>query len=148
MKTLVKNRRAFFDFAIESELFAGIQLTGAEVKSLKNSQGSLAGAHVSLRNGEAFLVHLHISPYGKAGGPNADKSDPERDRKLLLNRKEIDALIGKEKGSVVIPIEIVQTGRGLIKAKIGVGYGKKKYDKRAAIKKRDIDKQIRNVKDR
>ena len=146
MKTLVQNRRARFDYLIEDEVIAGIQLSGAEVKSLKNSQGSLAGAHISIRGGEAFLVHLHISPYAKAGGASAAANDPERDRKLLLNRSELDSLIGKEKGSVIIPIEVLQTGRGLIKIKIGIGHGKKKYDKREAIKKRDIDKQIRKVK--
>jgi SsrA-binding protein len=146
MKILVQNRRARFDYSIEDELIAGIELSGAEVKSLKSSQGSLAGAHISIRGGEAFLVHLHVSPYAKAGGANATKTDPERDRKLLLNRSELDSLIGKEKGSVIIPIEVLQTGRGLVKVKIGVGHGKKKYDKRETIKKRDIDKQIRKAK--
>jgi SsrA-binding protein len=146
MKILVQNRRARFDYSIEDELVAGIELSGAEVKSLKNSQGSLAGAHISIRGGEAFLVHLHVSPYAKAGGANTASSDPERDRKLLLNRRELNSLIGKEKGAVIIPIEVLQTGRGLVKVKIGIGHGKKKYDKRETIKKRDIDKQIRKAK--
>ncbi len=142
MKTLVQNRRARFDYRIENELVAGIELTGSETKSLKGSQGSLAGSHVAIRGGEAFLVHLHISPYAK-GGPAALSADPERDRKLLLNRREIEAMDGKQKGSVIVPLEIVQTPHGYVKVRIGIGFGKKQYDKRETIKKRDIQKQIR-----
>ena len=145
MKTLVQNRKAFFDYNLKEEMFAGIQLDGAEVKSIKSSQASLNGAYVSIRGGEAFLAHMHVSPYAKSGKSD-DEASAERERKLLLNRKEINALIGKEKGSVIIPVAILETPRGLIKVKIGLGYGKKKYDKRETIKKRDIDKQIRREK--
>lgn len=145
MKTLVQNRRARFDYRIDDELVAGIELTGSETKSLKNSQGSLNGAHVAIRNGEAFLVHLHISPYAK-GGPAAKSADPERIRKLLLNRNEIEAMNGKQKGSIIVPLEIVQTPRGFVKVRIGIGFGKKQYDKRETLKRRDVEKQIRQEK--
>ena len=140
MKTLVDNKKAYFDFTISEELFAGMALSGAEVKSLKAGQGSLKGAYVIIRNEEAFLTHSYVSPYVYAP---SDSYNPERDRKLLLKHSEIASMIGKQRGSVIMPLQIVQTPRGLIKLKIGLGFGKKKYDKREAIKKRDIDRQIR-----
>jgi SsrA-binding protein len=140
MKVLVNNRKAFFDYAIEDEIVAGLVLSGAEVKSLKSSSASLKGAYVSLRNGEAYLVNAHISPYKYAGEKNGD---PDRQRKLLLNKREINQLIGKEKGLVIIPLEIVEVGRGLVKVKIGIGKSKKKFDKRETLKKRDVERRIR-----
>lgn len=119
-------------------------MTGPEVKSLKSGQASLKGAYVSLRGGEAFLVKAHVSPYKYAGGKHGAKDiNPERDRKILLNRREISGLIGKEKGTAIIPLEIFTGHRGLIKIKIGVGRGKKKYDKRETIKKREVERRIR-----
>ena len=136
----MRNKRAFFDYTIGDQLSAGLVLSGAEVKSLKNGQGSLKGSYVSIRNGQAYLVKAHISAYKYA----AQKSyDPEHDRKLLLNKKEINSLIGKEKGLQIIPIEIIEVSRGLIKLRIGLGKSKKKYDKRETIKKRDIERRIR-----
>jgi SsrA-binding protein len=148
MKTLVNNRKAYFDFAISDELFAGLVLTGGEVKSLKAGQASLKGAYVSIRNSEAYLIKAHITPYKYAGTAAGTKGiDPDRDRKLLLNRREIDALIGKEKGSVLMPLEIVEAGKGRVKLKIGVGKGKKKYDKRESIKKRETSRRIARQED-
>lgn len=86
------------------------------------------------------MTHAHITPYKYAGDKTAD---PERDRKLLLTKKEISGLLGKEKGMNLIPIEIFQGRRGLVKLKIGLGFSKKKYDKRETIKKRDIEKRVR-----
>lgn len=140
MKNLVSNKKAHFEFNIQEELVAGLVLSGAETKALKSGQASLAGAYVTLRGGEAYLTHAHITPYKYSG----DKThDPERDRKLLLTKKEISSLVGKEKGLHLIPIEIFQTGRGLVKLKIGLGFSKKKFDKRETIKKRDIEKRVR-----
>lgn len=139
MKNLVSNKKAFFEYNIQSELVAGLVLTGAETKSLKSGQASLAGSYVTIRGGEAFLTHAHITPYKYAGDKNGD---PERDRKLLLTKKEISGLLGKEKGMNLIPIEIFQS-RGLVKLKIGLGFSKKKYDKRETIKKKDIEKRVR-----
>ncbi len=141
MKTLVTNRKARFNYEIKNQLTAGLILSGQEVKSLKNGQGSLAGAYISIKGEEAFLTHAHISPY-KYAGENKN-FDPEQPRKLLLKKKEINSLIGKERGSVIIPLEIMETGEGLIKLKIGIGYGKKQYDKRETIKRREVERDIR-----
>lgn len=141
MKVLVNNKRAYFDYNITSQLTAGMLLSGAEVKSLKNGQGSLNGAYVSVKNEEVFLMHAHISPYKYAG--DIKGFDPEKPRKLLLNKKEIRSLIGKEKGLIIVPLEIIETNKGLVKIKIGMGFGKKKYDKRESIKKREIERDIR-----
>lgn len=143
MSILVSNRKANFDYAFSDELNAGLVLSGAETKSVKAGQASLKGAYISVRGAQAYLVKAHISPYKYA----ADKKyDPTRDRKLLLNKREINALIGKEKGVAIIPLEIFET-RGLVKLKIGIGHGKKKYDKRETIKKRDIQRRIRAEQD-
>ncbi len=145
MKVLVDNRKAYFNYSISDELTAGLVLSGAEVKSLKNGQASLKGAYVSMRGEEAFLTHAHISPYAKAG--DSKGFNPERDRKLLLNKREIQSMIGKEKGVVIMPLQILEGGRGLIKLKIGIGRGKKKYDKRETIKKREAERRIRRAED-
>jgi SsrA-binding protein len=145
MKVLVNNKQAYYDFAIADEMTAGMVLSGAEVKSLKNGQASLNGAYVSVRGGEAFLVHAHISSYKYAGDNKG--YNPEKDRKLLLNKKEIDSLIGKEKGLIIAPLQIFEGRKGLIKLKIGIGRGKKKYDKRESIKKRETDRRIRRGED-
>ncbi len=147
MKILVNNRKAAFDYNISNEMIAGLVLSGSEVKSLKASQASLKGAYISIRhspNPEAYLVKAHITPYKYAGIKNPD---PEKERKLLLNKKEISSLIGKEKGTVIIPLEIFVGTKGLIKLKIGVGKGKKKYDKRSSIKKREIERRIKRQED-
>ncbi len=140
MKILVKNKKAFFDYAIRENLNAGMVLSGSEVKSLRAGQGSLVGAYVTLRDMEAWLTHAHITPYKYAAGKEIN---PDRDRKLLLNKKELSSLVGKEKGSVIIPLEIIESDRGLIKLRIGLGFGKNKYDKREAIKKRETSRKIR-----
>lgn len=144
MKVLVNNRKAYFDFAINHELIAGLVLSGPEVKSLKAGQASLKGAYVTIRGEEAFLTKAHITPYAQAAEKNPD---PDRDRKLLLNKDEITSLIGKEKGTVMMPLEILQGRRGLIKLKIGIGKGKKQYDKRESIKKRDVKRRIARMED-
>lgn len=150
MKNLVSNRKALFDFSILEEMVAGLVLTGAEVKSLKSGQGSLKGAYISVRStsgkksgGEAFLVKAHITPYKYAGENAKGKAEPERERKLLLNKNELNSLIGKEKGGIVVPLEIFEGKRGLIKIRIGIGRSKKKFDKRESIKKREVERNIR-----
>lgn len=141
MAILAKNRQAYFDYEIEDELEAGIKLLGHEVKSVKGGNVSLKGAYVTMHNGEAVLVNVHISPYKYAG--KLSGYDPTRTRKLLLRRNELDYLIGKSKqgGHSVVPLEIY-TKRGFIKLKIGIGRGKKKYDKREAIRKREDRRKI------
>lgn len=144
MKVLVNNRKAYFDYLISDEIITGVSLSGPEVKSVKSGAVSLKGAYISIHNEEAFLVHAHITPYKYA--KNTDY-DPERRRRLLLKKKEIQSLIGKEKGVSIVPLELLLTPRGLIKLKIGIGRGKKKYDKRETIKKRDVERRIRRGED-
>ncbi len=144
MSVLAKNKEAFFNYVIEHELEAGIVLLGHEVKSVKTGTMSLKGAHVTIRGNEAVLVNAHISPYKYSG--EIPGYDPTRSRKLLLNRKEISSLIGKykEQGMAVVPLE-VYTKHGLVKLKLGIGRGKKKYDKRESIKKRDDKRKMARV---
>jgi SsrA-binding protein len=140
MKVLAKNRRASFDYELTELVVAGLVLTGDEVKSLKSGFGSLKGSFISLKDNEAYLTGAHVTPYSKA----SDKSniDPTRNRKLLLHRRQIDNLIGqKQSGLSVIPTALLLSG-SLIKIEIGIGRGKKRYDKRETIKRRDTDRDI------
>ena len=141
MKILAKNREAFFNYTIEHTLEAGIVLAGHEVKSVKTGTMSLKGAHVTIRGNEAVLVNAHISAYKYSG--EIPGYDPTRSRKLLLNRKEISSLIGKykEQGMTLVPLEVYEK-RGLVKIKLGIGRGKKKFDKRESIKRREADRKI------
>jgi SsrA-binding protein len=142
MPTLVTNKRARFDYDILATLEAGLVLQGQEVKSVKAGSVSLKGAFVTMRNNEAWLTNAHISKYPQAG-PLPDY-DPTRNRKILLNRRELKSLIGKRKeaGLTLLPLSLY-TKRNRIKVSIGIGRGKKKYEKRETIKKRDIDREIR-----
>lgn len=142
MKVLAKNSRASFDYDIKDTFVAGLVLTGAEVKSVKAGNVSMAGAYVSVSPGSVNLVNCHIGPYKYA--PN-EKYDPTQTRKLLLNKSEIHSLLGKEKGLTIIPLEIFQGNRGLVKVKIGLGKSRKKTDKREYIKKREAGKEIRKM---
>lgn len=144
MRILAKNKDAYFNYAIERELVAGIVLSGQEVKSVKKGDVSLKGAHVTIHGNEAFLVNAHISPYKYAGALKG--YDPTQTRKLLLKRHEISSLIGKAKeaGMAVVPLEF-QEQRGLVKVRVGIGRGKKKYDKRESIKKREDERKIARI---
>jgi len=140
MKVLAKNRRASFDYELTEHLVAGLVLSGDEVKSLKSGFGSLKGSFVSLRDNEAYLTAAHITPYSKA----SDKAgiDPTRNRKLLLHRRQIDTLIAhKQAGLSVVPTALLLAG-SLIKIEIGIGRGKKRYDKRETMKRRDTERDI------
>ena len=140
MATLAYNKRLRHDYTVQEEYEAGIVLTGAEVKACKLHHVSLAGAYVSERAGGLWLKNLHISPYQVKNQPGYD---PLRSRKILLRKVEINHLLGtiKTVGLTLLP-ESLYTTRGLVKVKLVVGRGKKKYDKRAAIKKRDVDRRI------
>jgi len=140
MKILAENRRAKFDYDIKDTLVAGLSLSGPEVKSVKQGNLSLTGSYVTVSSAGAALVNCHIGPYKYA--PN-EKYDPTQTRRLLLNQREIDSLLGKEKGLVIIPLEIFGSGRGWLKLRIGVGKARKKTDKREYIKKRESQKEIR-----
>ena len=142
MKIFADNRRARFDYDIKDTFDAGLVLSGAEVKSVKGGNVSMAGAYVSVAQNGASLVNCHIGPYKYA--PN-EKYNPTQTRKLLLNKSEINQMLGKEKGLTIIPLEIYQGRRGLLKIKIGLGKARKKTDKRDYLKKRDAQKEIRGA---
>jgi SsrA-binding protein len=140
MKVIAKNARASFDYDIKENLEAGLVLNGAEVKSVKSGNVSLTGSYVTVSPSGVSLINMHIGPYKYA--PN-EKYNPTQSRRLLLTQKEINQLIGKEKGMVLIPLEIYQNKRGWLKIKIGLGKARKKLDKREYIKKREVDREIR-----
>lgn len=141
--SIAVNKKALFDYEILEKFEAGIVLTGQEVKSVKNNQINLKGSYVVIKDNEAFLLNTHISPYKKAG--ILKDYNPTRGRKLLLNKKELKHLIGKsqEKGLTIVPLKVYTKGRGKIKIEIGIGRGKKKYEKKELIKKRDIEREMR-----
>lgn len=147
MPNLIEHKKAHFDYEILETYEAGIQLFGTEVKSLRDHQGKLEGAHVTVRGGEAFLLNAEIPPYQAANAP-ADY-DPKRNRRLLLTKKELAelALAEDKQGLTIIPLSMYNKGR-LIKVKLGIARGKKKGDKRETIKKREALRDIaREVKD-
>lgn len=133
-KLLVKNRRAFFEYEILEKYEAGLVLSGAEVKSLRNKQGSLAGSYVKIMSGEAWLINAQISPYKFAD--NTDY-DPKRRRKLLLHHSEIMELLRETESSsrTVIPLALVLRGNH-IKLELALAQGKKQWDKRRTLKER------------
>ncbi len=141
MATYIDNRKAHFNYAIEETFEAGIELTGFEVKSIKKGQGSITSAFCVIRGGEAYIVNLHIPPYQ----PNntAPGYDPDMTRRLLLSKKEIKRLADKDstKGLTLIPLSLYSKGR-YIKVSVAVARGKKVFDKRETIKKRESDREI------
>jgi len=145
MKLIQKNKLAYFNYEILEEYEAGIALTGPEVKSVKLGQVNLKGSYVTIKNEEPWLINAHISPYKMATGAQKNY-DPTRPRKLLLKKKEIKSLIGKEKsqGLTIIPLSVYILRR-FVKIKLGLARGKKKRDKREIIKKRETERRIQRI---
>lgn len=137
----IKNRRANFDYAITDTFTAGIVLTGTEIKSLRLGKGSLVDSFCYVVNGEVWLKNMYIAEYFYGTYNN---HQTRRDRKLLLNKKEIAKLAkcGKESGYSIVPMRVFISQRGLAKVVIGIGRGKKEYDKRQSIKERDDKRQM------
>lgn len=142
-KLIASNRKAFHDYFILQKVEAGIALTGTEVKSLREGRVNLKDSYIGFDHGEAFLVGTHISPYSHG---NRENHDPERKRKLLLHRREIDRLFGQvvEKGLTIVPLRLYFKG-GKVKAEIAVVRGKKLYDKREAEKRRELSREAAAV---
>ena len=136
------NKKARFDYQIQETFEAGLVLEGWEVKSLRDGRSQLKEGYVNIKNGEAWLVGVNISPLKTVSAHI--KPDPLRPRKLLLHRTELDRLIGsvERKGFSLIPMKLFWK-RGNVKIEIGLGKGKKSFDKREDIKKRDIDRNLR-----
>ena len=141
--SIAKNREAFHDYHILEALEAGIALTGTEVKSLRNHQATLTGSFARLEKGEVFVYNLHIAPYEHGSIFNPD---PKRERKLLLHRAQIRDLAAKiqSKGLTLIPLSLYFK-RGIVKVELGLAKGKRKYDKREAIKSRDHAREIQRA---
>lgn len=140
-KNITVNRKARHDYAILQTYEAGIVLTGTEVKSLRNGKANLVDSYASLKKGEVWLVGAHISEYTQG---NINNHEPTRTRKLLLNRSEIRRLIGKvnEKGLTLIPLRLYFKN-GRVKVELALAKGKKVYDKRESIAKRDFEREQR-----
>jgi SsrA-binding protein len=139
-RTAASNRRARHDYQILETLEAGIQLTGSEVKSLRAGRASITEAYGQIRDGEAWLEGMHIPPYEQGVTKGYD---PIRPRKLLLHRREIDRLFGKVKqqGLAMVPMRVYFT-HGIAKLELGLGKGKREYEKRQSIAKRDSEREM------
>jgi len=142
-KTLASNRKAFHDYTIEETYEAGIALTGTEIKSVRAGSVNLRDAYAQVRNGELWLMNVHVAPYEPASRQNVD---PYRDRKLLMHRKEILRLASRaqEKGLTLIPLKLYLK-KNRAKMEIGLARGKKLYDKRDAIAKRESEREIQRA---
>jgi SsrA-binding protein len=142
MKVLSENKKAYFNYQILEKYEAGIALNGQEVKSIKLGRINLMGSYVIIRNSEVYLIGASVPAYQPKNAPS--DYDPQRTRKLLLRKTEIDFLFGKsqQKGLTIVPIK-VYTNNGKIKIEIGIGKGKKEFDKRETIKKRETEKEMR-----
>ena len=140
-KIVVENRRARHNYAIEEVYEAGVALKGSEVKALREGRGQIAEAYALVRDGEVFIQGMHIAPY--SGASTHEVLDPVRTRKLLLHRKEIDAITDatQQKGKTLVPLRVYFV-HGLVKMEIGVATGRKHVDKRHAIAEREAKRQM------
>lgn len=137
----IRNKRATFDYELGDHFTAGIVLSGAETRSLRENHGSLQGAFVQVKDDEVWLINALITPL-KSNKADLPSDKQLQNRKLLLQRKEIEKIIeAKKQGQTVVPIKILNRGK-YIKVEIAIGRGKRKYDKRQAIKKREQARQI------
>lgn len=144
IKLVCQNKKARFDYFIDEVLEAGLVLLGPEVKSLREGRASLVDSYARVKKGEVFLYHMHITPYPYA---HHLRLDPVRTRKLLLNKREIRRLIGKtvEKGYTLIPTKVYFT-KGRAKIEIALAKGKRKYDKRQALKEKELKRDMEEAK--
>lgn len=143
IKIICKNRKAFFNFEVDDSFECGIVLVGSEVKSLRNGKANISDSYGKIRKGEMFLVDAHISPYEQS---NRENHDPLRERKLLLHKKEIKKLTGKvtERGFSLIPLKIYFKN-GKVKVEMALARGKKNYDKRESIKKKEQRRELERL---
>jgi SsrA-binding protein len=138
----IKNRQAFFEYYIDDKYLAGIMLTGTEVKSLRSGKASFNDSYCIFQKGELWIKSFHISEYSHG---TVNNHDPIRERKLLLNRRELKKLESKikEKGYTIIPLRLFFNEKNLAKVEIGLGKGKKLHDKRETIKQRDSERELK-----
>lgn len=142
MKSIVKNKKAYFEFQILEKHIAGIQLKGSEVKSIRAGKVSITEAYCFIKDGEIFIKGMHVTEHKEGGKHN--NHVPVRDRKLLMKKKEIFKLSEKtaQKGLTLAPLEILISDTGFVKLEVGLAKGKNLYDKRQTIKDRDIKREI------
>ena len=142
-KIIAKNPNAYHNYIIDDTIEAGIELTGTEIKSIRNGKVNIKESFANIKNGECYIYGMHISPYEYG---NIYNKDPLRDRKLLLNKFEINRLYGKiqQKGYSLIPISIYFKG-SFVKVELGIGKGKKLYDKRQEIAKKDAEMRMKKT---
>lgn len=142
-KVIAKNPVAYHNYSIEDTMEAGIVLTGTEIKSIRKGSANLKDSYANIKNGEVYIYGLHISPYEQG---NIFNKDPLRDRKLLLNKREINKLLGliKQKGYTLVPISLYFKNN-FVKLELGIGKGKKLYDKREDIAKKDAQLKIQRA---
>jgi SsrA-binding protein len=140
IKVVAENRKARFDYHLEEKVEAGVALTGTEIKAIREGRVNLRDSYVHIEGGEAWLLNVHIAPYSKGGRYN---HDPLRRRKLLLHRKEIGLLAGRvsERGYTLVPLRLYLK-RGRAKIEVALGRGKKQYDKRAALAKKEAGREM------
>ncbi len=142
MKTVATNKTAFHNYEILETFEAGIALLGSEVKAIREGRISLKESYAEVKDGDVVLIKCHISPYEAA---NIFNHEPLRERRLLLHKREIRRLSGKikERGFTLVPTKVLFNDKGKVKVEIALVRGKREYEKRAAIKKRDTDREIR-----
>lgn len=140
VKVVAENKKARFDYELLETLEAGLELSGPEVKSIKSGHISIKEAYVVPKDAELWLINAHVSPYNPASRENAD---PKRSRKLLLKRSEIDHLTNQSQagGLTIVPVK-VHLSHGLVKLEISLAKGKKAYNKKETIKRRDIEREV------
>ncbi len=138
----IKNRSAYYEYFIDDKYVAGLVLLGTEVKSLRAGKASFNDSYCLLHKGEIWIKSFHIAEYSHG---NANNHDPLRDRKLLLQKKEIKKITGKlkEKGYTIIPLMLFFNEKNLVKIEIGLARGKKLHDKRESIKQKDVEREIK-----
>ena len=141
---LIEHKKARLNYEILEEFEAGIELLGHEVKSLRSKHGKLEGSHVIVRGGEAYIVGMSVPPYQPTNTPK--EYDPERSRRLLLTHKELATLGSAEsqKGLTIVPLSVYSNGQKL-KVRVAIARGRKKYDKRDVLKKRDTEREMRRT---
>ena len=141
-RTIAVNKAAFFNYDMVETIETGIELYGSEVKSIKEGRISLKESYAEIKNGEAFLLNSHVSPYEPASRFNRD---PLRAKKLLLHRRELKRLTGKirEKGLTLIPTKVLVNEKGLIKVEVSLAKGRRAYEKREVLKERDRERELR-----
>src|SRR5215211_7613830 len=139
----IKNRSAYFEYFIDDKYLAGIMLTGTEVKSLREGKANFNDSYCLFQKGELYIRSFHISEYSHG---TVNNHDPIRERKLLLNARELkklEARIKKEKGYTIVPLRLFFNEKNLAKLEIGLGKGKKLHDKRESIKERETDREMK-----